>query len=210
MSSISPVKRTRRRTAIIATLTVALSLAFLNLDGYQNELVGRGDFFGEPPTVNWVHGWPCGFLGRQSIYPLSGIYSSPGSFSGPEGFYSRWPFGSAPVIAFWLGPLVIDCTFFAFVVAGTAYATQKGTFSLRVLFLAVSFLAVVCGTAISTSSRDAIQRALGSPGLLSIRYGPQMAAIFMVAIGTALTVNSAIYLISHLFRRWRPQSVQHA
>ena len=93
--------------AVLCTLGVAASLAYLNLDGYQKHLVGyfgpntgirgTGNFTGEPPDINWVHGWPIGCAVRNSVrqWPSQQIPWKAGFAS-----TSRWPFDGTPV-AFW-------------------------------------------------------------------------------------------------------------
>lgn len=110
----------KRRAIIPATLAVTLSLFFLNIDGYQTHLVGDGQFLGTPPSINWTHGWPCSFLVRSSIYPLSGVTNPNGSITGGTGLYSRWPIDNAPVYTFSHTMLTLDVVFFFVIAAGTA------------------------------------------------------------------------------------------
>ncbi len=89
--------------ACFLTLTVLLAFVFLNLDGYQLHITayfgtregwyGPGDIRGEPPTSNWVHGWPVGCAMRLCIRPPKAPIRSMQDLE----ITSRWPFDGTPV-----------------------------------------------------------------------------------------------------------------
>jgi hypothetical protein len=203
---------------VFATTLVASALAFANLDGSHNELFGSGNFFAEPPLFNWTHGWPSVCLVRRSMYPLSGKYTNNGTTSiGPHGTYSRWPFDNAPVSIFWIKPILIDCSFFILVVAGTAYSTSQlkarfkrdKSFSLKLLFLFTTLSAAICAIAVERlmagNPRQFIEQAFGGsiPQTTKVRYALQLAAIAVIAIGAALTVAGGIHIGQRVCRHRR-------
>ncbi len=89
--------------AVLATAFVAATLVIANLEGYHNELAHDGDLTGEPPLINWTHGWPSAFMVRASFSNLSAI-SKATVFAGSNEITSRWPFDDARVFAFWSVP----------------------------------------------------------------------------------------------------------
>lgn len=141
---------------VAAALTLGAAV-FLNLDGYQtgNDITFRSDsdFYGEPPAINWTHGWPFYFMVRSSIYsPAAGPGGPiPATISGELGFYSRWPFDAAPLISFDWQPLLLDLAILAALVVGVWFAVSSFTakwplplrFNLKSLFVATFVVAVV-------------------------------------------------------------------
>jgi hypothetical protein len=116
--------------ASTAAVLVLLCGLFLNLDGYHIHIAspwsGRGDFKAELPSINWVHGWPMGFAVRSSIYsPKAGKGVPITSITGELGYYSRWPFDNAPMVAFNAGVAVIDCALCTLVVLGTYLGMRR-------------------------------------------------------------------------------------
>ena len=115
---------------VVGAVVMLLALAFLNLDGYHTHLYtpwGSGDFFAEPPTINWTHGWPCCFMIRSGIYSVAaGKGVRVVSFFGESGVYSRWPTDNAPVSRFGVPPLLLDVAVGLVLVLGVAVALRAG------------------------------------------------------------------------------------
>ncbi len=183
-------------------MAVLVSFLFLCLDGYHVGLSpsynGSGDFFGEPPNINWTHGWPFHFAVRSSIYPASARpgLPNPASWSGDSGSYSRWPFDNAPVTLFHLGPLLLDVTVLFVLLAGTWYWLRdianvpfRFQFGTRALFLMTLLVALAMG--------------LRLPSVLP-RHVTQFAAFFVLLCGFAATVHTLVVAISRRVRR-QPQ-----
>lgn len=118
--------------AYCATLVVVAALAFENLDGYHNELFGKGDIGGEPPLINWTHGWPYYFLIRKSPWDESDPAPRPNSQVDGYYIYSRWPFDRAPVFRYWLRPLLIDVAVAIVLIVGTFWSSQRLANKLRI------------------------------------------------------------------------------
>ncbi len=210
-------KRWSRWATIVTTAIVCGALLFANFDGYQNEPFGSDNFFGELPLINWTHGWPSICLVRNSIYPVSGIYSSGGkSFSGPYGTNSRWPFDGT-LVTFWIKPFLIDCAFFVLVLFGTAYTTPRligwlkmwKQFSLRSLLAATTLLAIVFAIFIplllSASVQHFLKNCFGASVLptTKFRYALQLSAIAAIAIGTALTLFTVLHVAYRIYLNYR-------
>ena len=179
----------------IATITVASAFTFLCLDGYHNgfaiALNGSSDFFGEPPIINWTHGWPFHFAVRSSIYPAStgpGIPNPP-SWTGDVGYYSRWPFDDAPMTVFHLLPLVVDAVIFILLIVGTWFGCSQLSshfsfrfrFGLKTLFVATFLVAV----AVAFKMTSLIPRYITQFGALSIIA----IAMFVTTYGLVLVVR---------------------
>ena len=188
---------------------------FANLDGYQNELSGGGDFFGEK-YIMWTHGWPLVCLVREPRYPLSGIYKqNPRGWTGPTGDFSRWPFDKAPISDFWLKPFLVDVSFFLFVVLGTAISSawldrkfkRDKSFSLKGLFLLTTVAAALCAITIKCLMGGSPQRffeqafAASVPLSTKLRYVSQLSAMAVIALGIALTVAGCFQIVLLNWRR---------
>ena len=126
--------QTSNGLASLIGLLVLAGLVFLNLDGYQFEpcgyfgspvgLLGPNNFTGEPPTSNWVHGWPVGCAIRLCIEPPSHAIQSTRQLITT----SRWPlYGPSPSFFSALA-LGIDIAIGAIVAAG-AYLGSNRIFS---------------------------------------------------------------------------------
>lgn len=155
--------------AILCTLVVVASLAFLNLDGYQKYLAlttngarfhGPGNFSGEPPVINWVHGWPIGFAIRSSIQlpnplpPGGVILSAAGAPDLPN--TSRWPFDSTPIRHFGVSGAVLDALICLAIGVGT-YLGAKGfaeRLKLQVRFRLATILVLIAAVALVVRQRD--------------------------------------------------------
>lgn len=118
--------------AYCATLIIVAALAFANLDGYHNHLFGDGNFDGEPPLINWAHGWPCCFLIRKSPWDASDPAPRPDLQMEGNYIYSRWPFDRAPVFRYWLRPLLIDVAVAIMLIVGTFWSSQRLASKLRI------------------------------------------------------------------------------
>lgn len=118
--------------AYCATLVVIAALAFANLDGYHNHLFGHGDFSGEPPLINWAHGWPYCFLIRKSPWQASDPAPRPNFYVEGQHIYSRWPFDRAPVFRYWPRPLVADVGVAVVLIVGTFLSSQRLANKLRI------------------------------------------------------------------------------
>jgi hypothetical protein len=214
-TSLHATKSSRLPT-IFATAIVGGALLFVNLDGYQYEIFGGRDFFGEPPLINWTHGWPSTCLVRNSPIPTS--YSIGGaSYTGWAGTTSRWPFDGSPVIVFWIKPFLIDCAFIVFVLFGAAYTAPRliywlktwKKFSLKSLLAATTLFAVVFAISARALHSASILRFLdscfGARVLLATKfhYGLQLSAVAIITIGTALTAFAVLHIATRIFRRYR-------
>ncbi len=142
--------------ALLVACGVLASCVFLNVDGYQLHLIspwgGVGEITGEPPLVNWCHGWPVGFAIRSSMYSVdAGRGVNVQSFTGDCGLYSRWPIDESPVIAFSVLAAVCDLLICMTLVCGTFVGARKLAlhfgfrlrFGIRSLLVWVFVLAVV-------------------------------------------------------------------
>jgi hypothetical protein len=201
MEASPPTKRPTS-PSWLGSIVVAVTFLFLCLDGYHTEIPlspkRLGDFFGEPPLINWTHGWPCCVIVRSSIYPLSVGKGGPSveSFTGEAGYYSRWPIDEAPANALNLLALVIDVLAFAALVTGTWFGTALFScctafpprFSLRTLFLLTTAIAI----GLAPLVRFAITRHTVEVGALTIM------ALAAIATMTALVGTSLHRLGGHL------------
>jgi hypothetical protein len=184
-------------TAVLATVFVAAILLLANIDGYHNQLFGERDLAGEPPLINWAHGWPWTFVVRASFFSPTAIYTAP-DFSGSPGITSRWPFDDAQVFAFWVRPLVLDSICFVVSVLGTAYATQRiarwwnpqNSYGLRTMFIATAVVAVaLCfGPALFANDR---------------RFALNYVVLFVAGVAAALTLFSLTDFALRIVRRLR-------
>lgn len=139
------------------TLTVLLAFVFLNLDGYQLHLTayfgtpegwyGPGDIQGEPPTSNWVHGWPVGCAMRLCIRPPKAPIRSMQDLE----ITSRWPFDGTPVLysspfAAAVNVLVCLLLLFGTYKGSSALLSKLGwrlTFGLRTVLITVLVAALL-------------------------------------------------------------------
>jgi hypothetical protein len=184
--------------AALATIFVAAVLLVANLDGYHNQLFDKRDLAGEPPLINWAHGWPSTFTVRTSIYPLNGRYTG-APFTGPIGITSRWPFDDARVTAFWMGPLWYDIACIVVLLLGTAYAAQKmahwcnpqNSYGLRTLFVATAMIAIgiAFGPALFADHR---------------RFALNYVVLSVAGAAAALTLLSLGHITFRIVRRLRP------
>lgn len=172
--------------ACLFTLAVAASLTFLNLDGYQEHLMlnikganfrGPGDFVGEPPMINWVHGWPVGCAVRMSIKN-----QVPGPIGNPWIHTSRWPFDSTPIKYFSPLGAVVDLLICVLISGGTYFGAKRvaARFGLSVRFHLASILAFVAIAAVVVWQRDWI---------FATRYTGQAIAFAGVAMGLIFCVT---------------------
>src|SRR5690606_15397516 len=113
---------------------------------------GVGEIKGEPPLINWAHGWPVAFAIRSSVYSVSAGRGIPvQSIAGDVGLYSRWPIDDSPIIAFSVVAAVCDVLFCLALVCGTFVGARKLArrfglrlrFGIRSLLVGFSVLAVV-------------------------------------------------------------------
>lgn len=136
-----PVKPMRSLPLLLTSLII-IAIAYVNADGYHNEWRFRKhpwkyDEFvlvhpGYPEanalqaeSINWLHGWPLPFVGRQSIYSLQkgkGVPLKSGAIAGPTGRYSRWPIDNAPTFRFRPTWLALDLALAGLMVSGTVYS----------------------------------------------------------------------------------------
>jgi hypothetical protein len=194
----------------LATLIVAATFLFLSLDGYHNGIVvgwnGSLNFYGEPPFINWAHGWPCHFLVRRSIYDRTVGKGPPNPRSMPTeqlGYYSRWPFDEAPITLFRALPLAIDAAVFAFLLAGTwlGAAELSRLFPLRFRFSVKSLLAL--------TTLVAVVLALQLPSRLP-RYAFQYAAFVVIAVSAAVAIGGYAASVVRVVGRRQRQPVDYA
>ena len=169
----------------VATFAVIGSFGFLNLDGYQLHLAspwgGIGAMTGEPPTSNWVHGWPVGFAVRPSIYSVSaGRGVKVRSFTGEYGLYSRWPIDESPVGPFSRAAAACDLLLCIVLASGTFVGTRKlaGYFGCRPQFGLRSLFACIFAFAIVIAWRDWIFQS---------RYVSELLAATAVVFGTCVS-----------------------
>ena len=143
--------------ASIFAFIVLAAFLFLNLDGYQLHVVayfgdpsglyGPGDFRGEPPTSNWVHGWPVGCAVRLCVRPPTAPIRSMQDLE----ITSRWPFDGTP--ASFSSPLaaavnVVICLFLVFGTYKGSSALLRGLgwrlkFGLRTVLMTVLLAAII-------------------------------------------------------------------
>ncbi len=200
--------KTRLRWATIgATTIVCGALVFANLDGYQNEPFGGGHFFGEPPLINWAHGWPSICLVRSSIAKGRPGASLNRARLGTNGTTNRWPFDNAEIYAFYVNPCLVDLSFFVAVLIGTAYATPRflnwlttfRSFSLKSLIIATALLAVLFAAAIPVLKSDTVVQFANqcfdehTPSSTKVRYLAQLSAIGMIAIGALMAAFALVH-----------------
>lgn len=174
--------------ALLCTVAVGASLIFLNLDGYQEHLMlnsngtefrGPGDLWGEPPVINWVHGWPIGFAIRSSIQlpnplPPGGVILSPAGESLDN--TSRWPFDATPIRHFGTSGAVLDILICLATSIGTYTGAGRfaGRFGLRVRFNLATILTLIALAALVIWQREWI---------FATRYTGQAIAFAGVAFG---------------------------
>lgn len=170
-------KRTNGLSIVVAFVVFA-SLAFLNADGYQLHLAahlgtppvwyGPGNFVGEPPHNNWLHGWPLAFAKRHCYDRTQGI----------DTVTSRWPLDGTPFDYFNPSVVALDCVIAILLVYG-AFRGSKLLFTRRGLDLRFSISSLLALTLAS-----AVAITLGS-WLFATRYTMQVIAILGVVVGLA-------------------------
>jgi hypothetical protein len=198
------IKRQVHGLCVAATVAVAGTLLFLNLDGYQKHLFGSGalNILGEPPIINWAHGWPCVCVIRQSTYPLTGKWQSANSFLGPGGYYSRWPLDDAPVSFFSLSALLIDSAILSVLTLGTGYAVQRligRPFGLKWLFAATAVAGLGCAALVSPRMWPTVQRAFAPDSTSATKV---RCAVYLLLFAISLVATSlAGYSISDIAGR---------
>jgi hypothetical protein len=195
------MKRPQFGLRLIAVAIVATALVFANLDGYQTEPFDNANFFGEPPLINWTHGWPFICLVRQSPIVGSGK-------TGWIGVTSRWPIDNARIIAFRAKPLLADIAFFIAVMAGTAYGVPLlidwlktwRSFSLKTFIGAMTLLSVLFALSVPFFKSErfahfAIQ-CFGNdvPLDAKVRHAMQLFAIGIIVVATV----TAAFALSHV------------
>ena len=155
------MNRTPNSLPLIVTFAVLSAFVFLNVDGYQLHLIspwgGVGEITGEPPFVNWAHGWPVCFAIRSSIYSVSaGQGVKVQSFTGEHSFYSRWPIDESPVAAFSVFAATCDLLFCVIFLIGTFVGTRKISVKLGLQFQfgMRSLLACMLICAVLLAARD--------------------------------------------------------
>lgn len=139
---------------VLITITVALLVE--NLDGYHNHL--GGDYSLSGPTMNWAHGWPLGFMARDSCKL---------NVASPWPSYSRWPIDGAPVTLVSWKFLAIDLLVGASIIGGTAVAIRhwrrrwgnRPVFSIKAALLLFTIVVVATVYLQALVQRD--QRLLG-------------------------------------------------
>src|SRR5262245_61163257 len=100
-------------SAVFAGLIAFSAIAFLNADGYHNEPFGNGNFYDEPPDINWTHGWPFICLGRSSVVIGPLVVTPP-----TRRITSRWPIRDVKPTYFYPGAMAADAAIaFLFVIA---------------------------------------------------------------------------------------------
>ena len=172
----------------------------MNLDGYQTHLFspwgGMGDFRGEPPIINWCHGWPGSFMVRHSNYSVKeGKGKRPsGPVSGPFAAYNRWPIDNAPVAAFSAKTFAIDILILASLIFGTAYGLRgrrlpKLRFSINSLLLLTSIVAVAV-------TFEAWR--------MTPRFWMEALAFGILVVAAILTILSVCFSTRRLFARRNP------
>ncbi|WP_417747359.1 hypothetical protein [Rosistilla oblonga] len=171
----------------------------MNLDGYQLHLAawdktrgewqGPGDFFGEPPTRNWVHGWPLAFGARLSIRrPMPTVQTLD-----QIPLTSRWPFDTTAIVHFnpWLfaADLIIALvvTFLAFL--GVNSICRR--YDLRIQFRISSLLVATSAIAIGIPFHQQI---------FATRYPLQYAAGVVIVTASAIAVCVSLVLSLNLYR----------
>jgi len=137
--------RIRSVIASAGGLVVFATLAYLNLDGYHNEPYGSGDFFGDPPDINWTHGWPFVCMVRNSVG------------TGPlvvrvvqRTVTSRWPFDGTPVSYFYRNSFWVDVAILVVLVGAVVWSIytlvpslpKRLSYGLKALFVLMTMSSV--------------------------------------------------------------------
>jgi hypothetical protein len=132
--------------ALVSGAIVFARLALLNLDGYHNEPFGPGDFLGEPPNINWTHGWPFVCMGRTSVGTGPLVVAKVQTT-----ITSRWPFDDTPVHYLYPGRLGADIAILFMSVLGTVWSInslmrrpiRRLRYGLKFLFVVMTLTAAV-------------------------------------------------------------------
>lgn len=184
--------------ALCTGIVTLLAFVALNLDGYQIHLAswdqtlqewqGPGDFNGEPPMNNWVHGWPFAFVVRLSIVqPMPSVRTL-----AEIPWTSRWPIDDAQSVAF-NGWLVGADSAIALVVTVLTYlgvCSVARRFDLRFRY-SISTLAV-------TIAFIAIVLAFRQP-LIASRYPMQICAAAVVGAASVFATGVLLLPLLRLF-----------
>ncbi len=133
-----------RLAAVTGGLIVFATLAFLNLDGYHNEPYGPGDLLGEPPDINWTHGWPFVGVGRSSVGTGPLVVANV-----QMTITSRWPFDDTPIHYVYPGYLCADIAILVTAVVATVWSInellkqsmKQLSYGMKFLFVAMTLVA---------------------------------------------------------------------
>jgi len=155
--------------AVVAVVLTCAALLLENLDGYHNDF--GGNYRGEPPIINWTHGWPFIAVVRSSI--------SRGSIRNkPLDYTSRWPIDDASVSRVYFVRLVIDLAIAFALVVGAGWAAQvwamrmpvPNQFGLKTAFALLTLSAVITVVAMPLSRLESLRFILHYSALTIIAF----------------------------------------